>query len=148
MRVNILALVFWFLAMLHAARAADAEPVHPTTSATTTCAVCHGLNGNSTINVIPILAQQQATYLTKQLLDYRLGLRASPIMQPIAALLSDSDIAHLSADYAAAKNMGGSTPPAYYTLGARLYRGGIREREIPACSACHGPDGSGNSQAR
>jgi len=28
-------------------------------------------------------------------------------------------------------------------LGEKIYRGGIAERAIPACTACHGPTGAG-----
>ena len=32
---------------------------------------------------------------------------------------------------------------ALVSLGERIYRGGIADRQIPACAACHSPNGSG-----
>jgi cytochrome c553 len=32
-------------------------------------------------------------------------------------------------------------------LAQKIYRGGIREKAVAACSACHAPDGRGNSPA-
>ena len=29
------------------------------------------------------------------------------------------------------------------TLGERIYRGGIADRQIPACAGCHSPNGAG-----
>jgi len=42
-----------------------------------------------------------------------------------------------------------SVLPAVEALAAasRIYRAGIARKGVAACSACHGPDGSGNAQA-
>jgi cytochrome c553 len=37
--------------------------------------------------------------------------------------------------------------PAVVTLGQQIYRGGVPARGVPACIACHGPDGAGNPLA-
>jgi len=65
------------------------------------CAACHGVNGNSESRGIPSLAGQDAVYMAKQLMLYRSGERANTDMQPIAAPLSDADIADLAAHFAA-----------------------------------------------
>jgi len=65
------------------------------------CAACHGVNGNSESRGIPSLAGQDAVYTAKQLHLYRSGARASAEMEPIAAPLSDADIADLAVYYAA-----------------------------------------------
>lgn len=67
---------------------------------TATCVACHGANGISAIPMYPNLAGQKEMYLAKQLKDFRSGSRKDPVMQPMAAGLSDDDIANLSAYYA------------------------------------------------
>src|SRR5690606_25092323 len=42
----------------------------------------------------------------------------------------------------------GAASPELVAAGERLYRGGNAENKIPACSACHGPDGRGNHGAK
>ena len=39
------------------------------------------------------------------------------------------------------------TDPDLVSLGQRIYRGGVPERGVAACIACHGPAGRGNSMA-
>jgi cytochrome c553 len=41
----------------------------------------------------------------------------------------------------------GTADPKLVTLGEQIYRGGVLDKNIPACSACHGPQGEGNPQA-
>lgn len=60
------------------------------------CAACHGVDGNSVIPVNPSIAGQNYTYLTHVLKDYRSGNRKNPIMNGIAAALTDDDIANLA----------------------------------------------------
>lgn len=62
-----------------------------------TCAACHGVDGNSTIPVNPILAGQYESYLVQALQDYRSGARKNAIMAGFAAALSDQDIRDLAA---------------------------------------------------
>lgn len=65
-----------------------------------TCAACHGINGKSVVPIYPHLAGQQEQYLVKQLTAFRDGQRTDPIMGPMAAPLSDADIADLAAYFA------------------------------------------------
>ena len=65
-----------------------------------TCVACHGPDGNSVNPMWPNLAGQQEMYLAKQLRDFRDGNRKDPVMAPMAAALSDDDIANLAAYYA------------------------------------------------
>jgi cytochrome c553 len=55
------------------------------------CASCHGKDGQG-VNEFPRLAGQHVAYQVKQLKALRSGLRASPIMQPIAARLREADM--------------------------------------------------------
>jgi cytochrome c553 len=61
-----------------------------------TCVACHGQNGISLSPTWPTLAGQHEDYLVNALKQYREGRRTSPVMAPIAAVLSDGDIAILA----------------------------------------------------
>jgi len=65
-----------------------------------TCAACHGAEGISSVGMWPNLAGQKEEYLTKQIKAFRDGTRTEPTMTPMAAGLSDEDIANISAYYA------------------------------------------------
>ena len=69
-------------------------------SKSATCAACHGPNGISPNDMWPNLAGQKAGYLVAQMKAFRDGQRANPMMAPMAASLSDADIADLAAFYA------------------------------------------------
>lgn len=108
------------------------------------CAVCHGTDGNSPLSANPNLAGQHAEYLYKQLVEFKSGARANAIMAGMVANLSDDDMRNLAAYYAAqsakessAKNLD------LATAGQTLYRGGVPDKGIAACAACHSPDGAG-----
>ena len=49
------------------------------------CATCHGADGNSAIAMNPKLAGQNASYLVKQLNDYKSGARVNATMAAMAA---------------------------------------------------------------
>ena len=105
------------------------------------------MNGNSTNPEWPSLAGQSATYTAEQLRLYRAGVRNNPIMMPIAATLTDDDIADLAVYYQAQTPAGLEADPSYWKAGQALYVAGDSAREIPACKACHGPVGIGNPAA-
>ena len=56
------------------------------------CQVCHGKGGVSTNPTYPVLAGQHAKYIVKQLKAFRSGTRKDPIMNGMAASLSDQDM--------------------------------------------------------
>ena len=60
------------------------------------CAACHGQYGFSMGPLWPTLAGQHEDYLVKSLEAYRSGDRKDPVMMPMAANLSDQDIALLA----------------------------------------------------
>ncbi len=66
----------------------------------TTCAACHGADGNSVWDTNPKLAGQYESYLVQALKSYRSGDRQNPIMMGFAAALSDQDIEDLAAYFA------------------------------------------------
>lgn len=61
------------------------------------CQGCHGTNGVSASPDIPNLAGQKSYYLAAQLRAFRAADRKHELMNPIAAQLSDADIANLAA---------------------------------------------------
>ena len=61
------------------------------------CQVCHGKGGQSTNPTYPVLAGQHAKYLVKQLKAFRSGTRKDPIMNGMAAPLSDQDMEDVAA---------------------------------------------------
>jgi len=63
------------------------------------CAACHGATGISANDMWPNLAGQKETYLAMQIKAFRDGTRKNPMMSPMAAGLSDADIANLAAYY-------------------------------------------------
>lgn len=63
-----------------------------------TCAACHGQNGISMSPMWPTLAGQHEDYLVHALKQYRDGGRKNPVMMPLAAPLTDTDI-KLLAEY-------------------------------------------------
>ncbi|ABA59490.1 c-type cytochrome [Nitrosococcus oceani] len=64
------------------------------------CAACHGPDGNSPAPQFPKLAGQYAGYLVHALTAYQVGDRTDPVMQPMAASLSEQDKEDLAAYYA------------------------------------------------
>ena len=68
-------------------------------SKATLCAACHGADGKSLNDLWPNLAGQKPGYLVKQMKAFRDGDRKDPMMSPMAAALSDEDIANLAAYY-------------------------------------------------
>jgi cytochrome c553 len=113
-----------------------------------TCAGCHGIDGNSVNPEWPSLASQNAGYLVKQLNDFKSGDRQNATMAPMAAALSDEDMEDISAYLASQTLKGGGADPALAAFGESIYRGGIKDRDIPACMSCHAPAGNGNPAAK
>lgn len=113
----------------------------------TTCAACHGADGNSVNAEWPTLAGQHASYIVHQLHAFKDGERSNVTMNPFAASLSDQDILDLAAYFSSQKPTPKGADPALVTLGQQIYRGGVPDRGIAACIACHGPAGHGNPLA-
>lgn len=61
------------------------------------CQVCHGEGGHSTKSTYPILAGQHAAYIQKQLKAFKAGTRKDPIMNGMAAPLSEQDMEDVAA---------------------------------------------------
>lgn len=113
------------------------------------CAGCHNPDGNSPVPLYPILAGQDASYLVKQIADFKgengeTPKRRSEIMAPMAATLSEEDTINVAAFYAQQEPQPGNiSDPSLVETGKRLYQGGDLDDAIPACSSCHSPDARG-----
>jgi cytochrome c553 len=119
--------------------AAKARPI-----ASSVCAACHGVDGNSPIPANPSLAGQHSRYLYKQLTDFKAGRRKNAVMSAMVINLSDDDLRNLAAYFAAQKPTPGTAKDrALVAAGQKLYRGGNSDTGVPACSGCHSPNGAG-----
>lgn len=121
------------------------------------CVACHGIDGNSPMDMYPSIAGQGERYIAEQMALIANGQRGglAVVMQPFVVDLSAQDMRDIGAWYASQKGTAGladDTPitegdfagQPFYAPGERLYRGGDASRGIPACLACHGPTGAGN----
>ena len=108
------------------------------------CVACHTNDGSRGSPANPILQGQHPEYLAKQLAEFKAGIRANAIMRGMASVLSDADMKNVAAFYAGKQaKPGAARNKDLAALGEKIYRGGIAERAIPACTACHGPTGAG-----
>jgi cytochrome c553 len=112
------------------------------------CAACHGPTGLSSSPEWPNLAGQHAEYLAEQLALFRAQVRGNPVMQAQAQALNAADDQAVSQFYASQPPTGLEADPSLWAAGQKLYRAGDADRGMPACFACHGPDGRGNGPAR
>lgn len=110
------------------------------------CAFCHGEEGESSSELFPMLAGQNADYIAKQLNDFQSGRRKGAMTEMVGGL-SAEDI-RLIGRYFAAK------PPLAHpegdaelaAVGRYLYRRGNPFSAIPACASCHGEGGGGSEK--
>lgn len=108
------------------------------------CQACHLADGSRGAPANPILAGQHPEYLVKQLAEFKAGRRKNPVMQGMVAALSDDDMRHVAAYYAAkSAKPGFAKSKDTVFLGEQLYRGGNLKNQVPACSGCHSPTGAG-----
>ena len=129
------------------ADAAKGEALYNTGDAArniTACIACHGAAGNSSIAENPKLAAQHGAYIHKQLVSFKSGERKNAIMAPIAKGMTEEDIQNLVAYLAKAKpTPGAAKNKDTVELGKKIFRGGIAEKNVPACAACHSANGAG-----
>ena len=100
-------------AMTQALAAASALAADDIEQKAQVCAACHGANGvPADPKATPIIWGQQASYIVKQLHDYRTGDRANPIMSVIAQGLAREDLRKLAVYFAAKPWPTQATPAA------------------------------------
>jgi cytochrome c553 len=113
------------------------------------CAACHDVEGkNPLMPIYPKLAGQHPSYTIEQLTLFKEGGRVEPTMSPMAKPLNPQDMADLVAYFASLPVKPGAAKEEFVKLGEKIYRGGNLQSGVPACSACHSPNGSGNPAAK
>lgn len=110
------------------------------------CKVCHGIDGESSSAIYPRLAGQNASYISKQLADFKAGRRTGT-MNDIAASLTDEDMAALG-EYFSNKPVKAhrASDPDLTAVGKYIYYNGNQWSGVAACSSCHGEDGAGTEE--
>ncbi len=94
-----------YLASLSGDTVATGGSTAPSLEEATTCIACHGQNGISVSSAWPTLAGQHEDYLVHALKQYRNGDRKNVVMMPMAAALTDADIALLARYYASLEGL-------------------------------------------
>ena len=113
-------------------------------TSTAVCGACHTADGTRGSPANPILQGQHPEYLAKQLAEFKEGKRDNAIMKGMSATLSEDDMKNVAAFYASKKAKPGfAKNKELVALGEKIYRGGIADRNVPACAACHSPTGAG-----
>ena len=108
------------------------------------CAACHAADGNSAISLNPKLAGQHPEYLEKQLMEFKSGKRANAVMSGMAAGLTDVEMKELAAYFAAKPTtLDKAKSNGVGSVGEKIYRAGNAATNVPACAACHSPNGAG-----
>jgi len=114
------------------------------------CKDCHGLSGQGYRGyfTMPRLAGQQTEYLENQLRNFAERSRDKDLiinMSGVHGLSPEMRIA-LAAHF---KNLDsapvGGGPRNLVATGKKIFEEGIPEANVPACSACHGPDAKGQN---
>lgn len=112
------------------------------------CQNCHGPDGNSISATFPRLNGQQEEYLVAQLKAFRDRTRADPhavaYMWGMASQLDDAAIASIAKFLSSQTPTGAQTGGELAQQGRQIYMNGVAAHNVPACAACHGPNGQGN----
>ncbi len=126
--------------------------VSATTIAQQVCSNCHGVDGRSVNPNFPNLAAQQKAYFVAQMKEFRGHNRLDPAgfeyMWGLSRSLTDEQITGL-ADYFAAyapASPGRAADQVPVDRGRAVFEKGVPDKNIPACSVCHGAQGQGNEQ--
>jgi len=116
---------------------AAAGPEQPGYPKAFSCSACHGPDGNSRSDAVPILAGMPAWYLKKAIDDYATGRRISAEMEPFGKMVKGLGVDDVAAYFAAQPRR----PTA-----VRLDRAAVeRGRAVSVqCVVCHGPAGKGD----
>ena len=105
------------------------------------------MDGNPATPQYPKLAGQHEEYIARQLALFKDKHRDNAVMIGFAMPLSPQDMHDVGAYFATKAALPGVADAKLVQRGEALYRGGDRASGLPACMACHGPDGRGNPGA-
>jgi cytochrome c553 len=113
------------------------------------CKTCHGLSGEGYRGYFPMprLAGQQSIYIENQLRAFIERRRTNAVMLNVARVLSPDMISALAEHFRGLdpRPIGGA-PKERAAEGKTIYEEGLPESNIPACTACHGPDAKGQGE--
>lgn len=90
------------------------------------CKKCHNKDGISDDEDIPSIAGQRATYMYKQLHDFKKGIREDDDMKKVTKKMSEQDMVHISAWFNSLER-----PPMV---------GGDPLLQVKVCDSCHDKD--------
>jgi len=111
------------------------------------CQSCHGAKGKGNPTAkFPRLAGQNPEYMVKQIKDFASGDRANyPTMANIAKGLSEQDMKNVAAYYSQQEVpvSGSDASQDLLALGEQIANQGVGDKNVPACTSCHGPKGQG-----
>lgn len=113
------------------------------------CFSCHGVDGaGNGPSGFPAIGGMAVYYQVKQLKNYASGQRENPLMRGIAKSLTEREMYAVSAYYAL-QSVDHKPPQSLAGLnqqrGAQLAAVGDAQAGIAACTACHMPQGQGQS---
>ncbi|HTY78630.1 MAG TPA: c-type cytochrome [Candidatus Bathyarchaeia archaeon] len=111
---------------------------NPGFARTITCSACHGQNGNSRSDMMPIIAGLDQAYFKRQIENYASGRRPSPEMEPYAKQIQFLGLDQIAAFFMAQKR----EPTLIRVPPDRVPRGKILAAQ---CVICHGEDGKGDA---
>jgi cytochrome c553 len=160
-------IIFSLFIALGSISAVEAADVNAGKEKSAACSACHGPTGVSASPMFPNLAGQNDAYIIQQLKDFKSGARANAMMAPMAANLSETDMADIAAYFASLPNsieqaaaaastdagsdaaptsvpVAGNVEIVASTPAAALYAGDVAAGKTKAatCAACHGSDGN------
>jgi len=111
------------------------------------CGACHGQNGIANLPGAPNIAGQNERYLKTQLDLIKSNVRPVPQMTGMLDKMTPTDLQNLAAYFSKMPKPVGQAQGDQIALGEQIYRGGIAQKSVPACTSCHAPTGSGNAPA-
>ena len=122
--------------ILAVAAPAFTGPKDPGYAKAFSCSACHGWDGTSRAETVPVLAGMPAWYLKKAIQDYAAGKRPAAEMEPYAKMVLQLGVDDV-ADYFAKQ----PKPAPLPVDSAAVERG--RAAAAP-CAVCHGTTGKGD----
>lgn len=148
MKRHFLELLLTTASLLVSVSASSAEDTEIARLATQVCANCHGPHGDSVSSAFPSLAGQQAAYIEVQLKAFKDHSRGDPYAQAymwgMASQLDEGTMKRLAAYYAAERpNPGRTGDAARMAKGKNIFKNGLPEAGILACTSCHGENAQG-----
>ena len=124
--------------LMAAGGAAVAGPLDPGYPKAFSCSACHGFDGASPSDTVPVLAGMQPWYMKKTIQDYAAGKRPAAEMEPYAKMVLQLGVDDVAAYFGRQKKQ----PSPVRLDPAAVERGKAASRQ---CVICHGQDGKGDA---